>query len=139
MSGRLRAGALFACGLLACGLLGGCGLGADVRDVIDDSYRLQDRTGDTAVYASDDPVGSTTAAIAGAVSPASRATDGGSEYLRYDDDIVIVSPAAAGSTVRVGDLDGRFSRGGFLFLGVPGFRPGSPAGGTLGGGPGDVK
>lgn len=134
MSRRLRVGAVLAAVLV----LGGCGIGNDVRDVVDDAYTLRERAGDTAVYTSEEPVGSTTAAIAGAIPPAARAADGGSEYLRYDDDIVIVSPDPAGSTVRVEDLDGRYRGGAFLFLG-PGFRPGSPAAGGSGGGPGDVK
>lgn len=135
MSSRVRLAAL----LTAVLLLAGCGVGRDVRDVVASTYRFQSRTGDTEVYTSGDPVGPTTTTIVNAIPPAARAADGGAEYLRYDDDIVIVQPAPAGSTVRIEDLDGRFSRGGFLFLGVPGFRPGSPAAGGLGGGPGDVK
>ncbi|MBP2367175.1 DUF4247 domain-containing protein [Pseudonocardia parietis] len=138
MSGRVRAGTRLACVLLVCALLGGCGIGTDVRDVIEDRYPLQQRTGDTAVYTSNEPVSSTAAAIAGAVRPAARSTDRGAEYLRYDDDIVIVSPAPAGSTVQVEDLDGRYRGGAFVFLG-PGFRPGSPAAGGFGGGPGGIK
>ncbi|MDQ3763806.1 MAG: DUF4247 domain-containing protein [Actinomycetota bacterium] len=117
-------------------VLAGCGIGYDVRDFIEDTYVLQSRSGDTAIYGSNDPVGTTTSTIVNAVNPAARAADGGSEYLRYDDDIVIVSPALGGSTVRVEDLDDRFSNGFFAFLG-PGFRPGSPVGGS--GGPGDLK
>lgn len=119
-------------------LLAGCGSGNQARNFIEDTYELQDSSGDTATYASPDPVGTTTGTIADAVPPAERAADGGNEYLRYDDDIVIVSPAAAGSSVRVEDLDGRYSSGFFVFLG-PGFRPGSPAGGVGGGGPGFGK
>lgn len=125
--------------LATCLVLTGCGIGADVRDVVESTYPLQSRTGDTAVYTSDEPVGATTTRLVEAVPPAARTADGGSEYLRYDDDIVIVQPAPTGSTVQIEDLDGRFSRGGFLFLGAPGFRPGSPAAGRLGGGPGDAK
>lgn len=116
-------------------LLAGCGIGGDVRDFVDDTYTLQDRFDDTAVYTSPDPVGTTTATIANAVEPAARAADGGSEYLRYDDDIVIVSAAATGSSVRVEDIDSRYRSGFFVFLG-PGFNPGSPAGAV---GSGDAK
>lgn len=119
-------------------LLAGCGSGTRVRGFLDDTYERTEILGDTSVYSSPDPVGTTTAAIAGAVPPAERQADGGNEYLRYDDDIVIVSAAAGGSTVRVEDLDGRYGSGFFAFLG-PGFRPGSPAGTGGGGGPGDVK
>ncbi len=123
--------------LLATALvLTGCGVGNGVRDFIQDTYVLQNRSGDTATYASGDPVGPTTSRIVGAVRPAARQADGGSEYLRYDDDIAIVSAAPGGSTVRVEDLDSRYRSGFFGFLG-PGFRPGSPAGGS--GGPGDIK
>ncbi len=119
-------------------LLAGCGSGNDVRGFVGDTYDLQNSSGDTATYSSPDPVGTTTTAIVDAVRPAERQADGGNEYLRYDDDIVIVSPSSSGSTVRVEDLDGRYRSGFFVFLG-PGFRPGSPTGGGLGGGPGDGK
>jgi hypothetical protein len=97
-------------------ILAGCGYDGDVRDFINDTYVLQSSNGDTAVYASDDPVGPTTSTIVNAVNPAARQSDGGSEYLRYDDDIVIVSAALGGSTVRVEDLDGRYRGGFFAFL-----------------------
>lgn len=132
MSIRLRVAALSAAVLV----LGGCGSGSDVRDLVDETYDLQSSSGDTAVYTSDEPVAGTTASIAAAVPAAARAADGGSEFLRYAEDIVIVAPAAAGSTVQIEDLDGRYRSGAFRYLG-PGFDPGSPAGG--GGGPGDVK
>ena len=119
-------------------LLVGCGSGTRVRDFLENTYQRTEILGDTSVYASPDPVGTTTAAIAAAVPPAERQADGGNEYLRYDDDIVIVSPAAGGSTVRVEDVDGRYRSGFFAFLG-PGFRPGSPAGTGGSGGPGDGK
>ncbi|MGY1823199.1 DUF4247 domain-containing protein [Geodermatophilus sp. SYSU D00079] len=134
MSARRWTAVLVAAALL----LAGCGSANRVRDFLRDTYDLQTSRGDTAVYSSPDPVGTTTTAIVDAVRPAERAADGGNEYLRYDDDIVIVSPAAGGSTVQVEDTDGRYSRGFFVFLG-PGFRPGSPAGSGAGSGPGDGK
>src|SRR5918997_1823994 len=118
-------------------ILAGCGFDNDVRDFIDNTYALQNRFGDTAIYASDDPVGPTTSTIVNAVNPAARQSDGTAEYLRYDDDIVIVSAALGGSTVRVEDLDDRYRGGFFAFLGA-GFRPGAPGTGS-GGGPGEVK
>jgi hypothetical protein len=133
MSARSVATALVATALV----LTGCGFDNDVRGFIDNTYALQNRFGDTAIYASDDPVGPTTSIIVNAVNPAARAADGGSEYLRYDDDIVIVSAALGGSTIRVEDLDDRYRGGFFAFLGA-GFRPGAPGTG-FGGGPGDVK
>ncbi|MHA6632013.1 DUF4247 domain-containing protein [Pseudonocardia sichuanensis] len=119
-------------------LLGGCGVGDDVRNHLDDSYQLQNSSGDSATYTTTTPVGTTAAAIAAAVPPAARQSDGGAEYLRYDDDIVIVSAAPNGSTVQVEDLDDRYRSGYFAYLG-PGFNPGSPAGGAVSGGPGDTK
>ncbi|MGQ0773714.1 MAG: DUF4247 domain-containing protein [Pseudonocardiales bacterium] len=125
--------------LLATALvLVGCGVGNDVRDVVGNSYVLQSRSGDTATYVSRDPVGATTSRIVNAVQPTARQADGGTEYLRYNDDIVSVSAAPGGSTVRVEDLNSRYRSGYFGFLG-PGFSPGSPAGGSYSGGPGDVK
>jgi len=118
-------------------LLAGCGIGDDVRDHLDDTYELQGTSGDSATYLAAAPVGATSAAIAGAVPPAARAADGRSEYLRYDEDIVVVSAAPNGSSVLVEDLDGRYRSGHYAYLG-PGFDPGSPAG-APDGGPGDEK
>jgi hypothetical protein len=134
VSGRQWAAAL-AVALL---LLSGCAGGSSVRNFLDDTFGGATGSGDTRTYTSADPVGTVTARIAGAVRPASRAADGGNEYLRYDDDIVTVSPAAGGSTIRVEDLDGRYRSGFYSYLG-PGFNPGSPAGGASDGGPGDAK
>jgi hypothetical protein len=117
--------------------LGGCGFGNDIDDYLDDNYQLQNRNGDNATYSATTPVGATTAAIVGAIPPAARQADGGSEYLRYDDDIVIVSAAPSGSTIHLEDIDERYRSGFFVFLG-PGFNPGSPAG-AVSGGPGDAK
>jgi hypothetical protein len=75
--------------------------------------------------------------LADHVAPEARATDRGSTYLRYDDEIVTVGPDGTWPcTVRVEDLGARYSSGGFIFLG-PGFFPGSPSGGSGGssGGP----
>jgi hypothetical protein len=118
-------------------VLAGCGDSSDIRNFLGNTYSLQNRTGDIATYASTAGVGVTTSRIVNAVRPATRAADGGSEYLRYNDDIAIISPApGGGSTVRVEDLGGRYRNGFFAFLG-PGFNPGSPAGGS--GGPGGIK
>ncbi|MGY1848212.1 MULTISPECIES: DUF4247 domain-containing protein [unclassified Blastococcus] len=129
---------MVALALAAVLLLSSCGTGTRIRAFLDDTYERTEIVGNAAVYASPDPVGTTTAAITEAVPPAERQADGGNEYLRYDDDIVIVSPAADGSTVRVEDLDERYRSGFFAFLG-PGFRPGSPVGTGGSGGPGDAK
>lgn len=129
---------MVALALAAVLLLTSCGTGTRIRAFLDDTYERTEIVGDAAVYTSPDPVGTTTAAITDAVPPVERQADGGNEYLRYDDDIVIVSAAANGSTVRVEDLDERYRSGFFAFLG-PGFRPGSPAGTGGSGGPGSTK
>lgn len=118
-------------------VIAGCGSSNGVRDFVGKNYALQSRSGDTATYVSNDPVGTTTSRIVNARNPAARKADGGSEYLRYNDDIAIVSAAPGGSTVRVENLNSRYRNGFFGFLG-PGFSPGSPAGGSSGG-PGGVK
>lgn len=115
------------------------GCGAPVRDWIADTYELRDRTGDVETYYSPDPVGTTVSRLVDEQEPAARSADGGREYLRYDDDIVTVAAAAGGgSTIVVEDLGGRYSSGGFAYLG-PGFTPGSPAAGNTSGGSGDAK
>jgi hypothetical protein len=120
-------------------LLTGCSGSSDIRRFLDDTYQRESSQGDSATYSSGDPVGTTVARIVARKQPAARQADGGSEYLRYDDDIVIVSAAPGGSTIRIEDLDDGYRGGAFIFLG-PGFNPGSPAGGLGGGGgPGGVK
>ncbi|MDV7241300.1 DUF4247 domain-containing protein [Rhodococcus oxybenzonivorans] len=114
--------------------------GGNIRDFIGDTYALQNTSGDARTYTSKDPIGTTVSKIVSEEAPAARKADGGSEYLRYDDDIVTVSGApGGGSLIRVEDIDGRYRSGGFAYLG-PGFNPGSPAGGAGGsGGSGDAK
>ncbi len=107
-------------------LLTGCGAGSGVRGFIDDTFDEQSESGDTSTYLAAAPVAAATSQIAGAVPPAAQASDAGAEYLRYDDDIVVVSPASGGSTVRVEDLEGSYRDGSYAYLG-PGFTPGSPA------------
>jgi hypothetical protein len=123
---RRRTGRLAA--LLGAALLvAGCGAGSEVRDFVDATYDEQSVAGDTATYLSGDGVFPTAATIARGAAPIAQATDAGAQYLRYDEDIVIVSPAGATSTVRVEDLDGAYRSGQYAYLG-PGFDPGSPAG-----------
>ena len=79
--------------------------------------------------------------LTGYQSPAARADNAGTQYLRYDD--AIVSVGADGThpcSIRVEDLAAGYSHGAFIFLG-PGFYPGSPARGSGGstGGPGGTK
>lgn len=119
-------------------VLAACSGSSDVRRFLADTYRLERTDGDTRTYSSDEPVGTTVSRIVERQQPSARQADGGAEYLRYNDDIVVVSAAPGGSTVRVEDLDEGYRGGAFIFLG-PGFTPGSPAGGGGAGGPGDVK
>lgn len=129
----MRARALPVAALAGILLLAGCGGATDIRRYLADTFEARDDRGETRIYASDDPVGTTVSRIVQAERPGARQADGGSEYLRYDRDIVIVSAAPGGSTIRVEDLDDRYRSGAFIFLG-PGFTPGSPAGGSSGGG-----
>ncbi|MBI2698816.1 MULTISPECIES: DUF4247 domain-containing protein [Mycobacterium] len=73
--------------------------------------------------------------------PSARAADGGNEYLRYSDYVVIVGPdGTRPCSIRVEDLGAGYRHGSYVFLG-PGFTPGSPSGGSGGspGGPGGAK
>jgi hypothetical protein len=117
-------------------LLAGCGSGSDVRGFLEDTFDEQSESGDTTTYLAAAPVAAAASQISSAVPPAAQASDAGTEYLRYDDDIVVVSPASGGSTVRVEDLDGAYRDGTYAYLG-PGFTPGSPA--ETGDDPDDVK
>ena len=117
---RLAAGAV-----LAMALLTGCGSDSDVRGFLDDAFDEQSSSGDTSTYLAAAPVAATVSQIAGAVPPAAQASDAGREYLRYDDDIVVVEQGGAGSAVRVEDLDGPYRDGAYAYLG-PGFSPGAP-------------
>ncbi|MDN5760551.1 MAG: DUF4247 domain-containing protein [Tomitella sp.] len=79
--------------------------------------------------------------LAGYRKPQARKSDKGTEYMRYDDDIVTVGPSAGSPcTIHVEGLDAGYRGGAFIFLG-PGFFPGAPAGGAggSGGGPGGTK
>lgn len=125
--------------LLGAVVLCTAGCGSSVRDYIDGTYESRGSNGDIATYHSRDPVGTTVTAIVDDTEPAARSADGGSEYLRYDDDIVAVAAAPeGGSTITVEDIDGRYRSGAFVYLG-PGFTPGSPAAGNTSGGSGDAK
>jgi hypothetical protein len=73
--------------------------------------------------------------------PAARAANGDSEYLRYSNNIVTVGPDGNHPcSIRLEGLNAGYTHGAFIFLG-PGFTPGSPSGGAGGtpGGPGGTK
>ncbi len=94
---------------LVVAVLATAGCGSQVRDYIADTYEHRGSSGDIDTYNSPDTVGTTVSDIVANLDPAARKADGGNEYLRYNDDIVTVGPAAGGgSTIRVEDLDGRW-------------------------------
>ena len=79
--------------------------------------------------------------LTGYQSPAARANNSGTQYMRYNDAIVSVGPDGTHPcSIRVEDLAAGYSHGSFIFLG-PGFYPGSPSSGSGGstGGPGGTK
>jgi hypothetical protein len=119
----------------ACLFLGISLMGNDIRSHLAGTYREYNRDADGVRYACDGSPRVVADEISAYQEPEATATDRGSQYLRYEDDIVIVGPDLdRPCSVRVEDTDARYSGGGFIFLG-PGFTPGSPAGGS-GGSPG---
>lgn len=110
-------------------------MGNNIRSHLANLYQQYSSDGDGARYACSDTPDRVAYDIAQAQPPEAQAGDSGNEYLRYDDDIVIVGPDGnRPCSIRVEDTDARYSSGGFIFLG-PGFTPGSPSGGS-GGSPG---
>jgi hypothetical protein len=113
----------------------------NIRSYIASHYHEYSRdAGGTRYLCTGSPV-QTANALTGYQNPAARASNTGTEYLRYDD--AIVSVGADGThpcSIRVEDLAAGYSHGSFIFLG-PGFYPGSPSRGSGGstGGPGGTK
>ena len=125
--------------LLAVLLLTGCGLGTDVRGVLRERFGAPVASAQGETWRSPDDPARTADLLVGEVEALARRADAGNEYVRFDDDVVVITPdPAGGSTVLAEDLDGRYRTGGFAHLG-PGFSPGSPAAGEDDGGPGDAK
>lgn len=114
----------------------------DIRSHVAENYAAYSHGAEATSYECTGSPSEVADRLAGYQRPEARATDRGIEYLRYDDDIVIVGPdGGRPCTIRVEDVRGsRYSGGGFIFLG-PGFFPGAPAGGAGGspGGPGGTK
>ncbi|MGW0158058.1 DUF4247 domain-containing protein [Mycobacterium sp. NPDC003323] len=123
-------------------LIGGIVLQSkDVRSHVRDTYRQYSADGSNGRYECTGSPKAVADDIAAYDAPEARASDRGTEYLRYNDDIVTVGPEGTyPCSVRVEDVNDRYSGGAFIFLG-PGFTPGSPAGGSGGssGGPGGTK
>jgi hypothetical protein len=113
----------------------------DIRSYIASHYHEYSRdTGGTRYLCTGSPT-QVADTLTGYQSPAARANNTGTQYLRYDD--AIVSVGADGThpcSIRVEDLAAGYSHGAFIFLG-PGFYPGSPSRGSGGstGGPGGTK
>jgi hypothetical protein len=109
--------------------------GANIRSHLAGSYQEYSRDADGARYVCNDSPRLVANEIAQFEEPEAQASDRGTEYLRYKDDIVTVGPdGGRACSIRVEDTDARYNHGGFIFLG-PGFTPGSPSGGA-GGSPG---
>ena len=113
----------------------------DIRLFIASHYREYSHDADGTRYLCEGSPATVANTLAGYQSPAARASNAGSQYLRYDDAIVSVGPDGQHPcSIRVEGLGGGYSHGAFIFLG-PGFYPGAPSGGAGGtsGGPGGTK
>lgn len=135
------AGGLAVAGIV-CLVLGISMQNRDIRTHVAENYAAYSHGAEASSYECSGSPSEVADRLAAYQRPEARATDRGTEYLRYDDDIVIVGrDGSRPCTIRVEDVRGsRYSGGGFIFLG-PGFFPGSPAGGAGGspGGPGGSK
>lgn len=135
----LLAGALAVAGVVC--LILGISLLPDIRSYVADHYAQYSSDADATRYACEGSPKQVADQLADHNRPEARATDRGTEYLRYDDEIVIVGPDGnRPCSIRIEDLGGRYRGGAFIFLG-PGFYPGAPSGGAGGspGGPGGTK
>ncbi|OBF92384.1 hypothetical protein A5790_14330 [Mycobacterium sp. 852002-51152_SCH6134967] len=135
------AGGLAVAGI-ACLVLGISLQNRDIRTYVAENYAAHSHGSEASSYECSGSPSEVADRLADYRAPEARATDRGIEYLRYDDDIVIIGPDGnRPCTIRVEDVRGsRYSGGAFIFLG-PGFFPGAPAGGAGGssGGPGGTK
>lgn len=115
-----------------------------VREHLESTYRplgqeaVEGGSENSRAYASTEPVTETAGEIAGAVKPADERTTPAGHFLRYDDDIVTVSPEDGGGSRIVVDDEETGYRRGFVYLGgwwgsfsgrAEGFRGGGPGGG----------
>ena len=105
------------------------------------TYDVVSQDGDSYVLRSPDTVTRTAADIRAAWKPAEEVVDTGGTFLRYSDDIVAVTPrAAGGGTVYLEDEDRGYNRWFPYVVGFWGFGgSGGPVGSTRGGGPGTGK
>jgi hypothetical protein len=115
--------------------------GKDIRSYIASHYREYSRDADGTRYLCDGSPAKVANTLAGYQEPEARASNAGTDYLRYDDAIVSVGPDGQHPcSIRVEGLGAGYSHGAFIFLG-PGFYPGAPSSGAGGssGGPGGTK
>ncbi|MBU9764401.1 DUF4247 domain-containing protein [Mycobacterium sp. TNTM28] len=134
------AGGLAVAGV-ACLLLG-ISLLSDVRSYVGKNYAQYSTGASGTRYSCDGSPTAVAAKLAAEKRPQARATDRGTEYLRYDDYIVAVGPdGSRPCSIRIENLAAGYHHGSYIHLG-PGFTPGSPSGSSGGspGGPyGDAK
>lgn len=126
---------------ITCLILGTWLLHKDIRSYVAGHYREYSHDAGGTRYVCDGSPAQVADTLVGYEQPAARASSGGTQYLRYDDEIVTVGPEGNHScSVRVEDLGAGYSHGAFIFLG-PGFYPGAPSSGIGGspGGPGGTK
>lgn len=111
------------------------------RDHLLRTYDVVSQEGDSATLRSPDPVFETAADIKDAWKPAQEIVDPGGTFLRYQDLVVAVTPAAeGGSTIYLDDEERGYNRWFPYVVGFWGFGgSGGPVGGTRGGGPGAGK
>jgi hypothetical protein len=113
----------------------------NIRSFIASHYREYSHDADGTRYLCEGSPAQVANTLAGYQDPAARASNAGTQYLRYDNAMVSVGPDGPHPcSVRVEDLAAGYSHGAFIFLG-PGFYPGAPSGGAGGssGGPGGTK
>lgn len=113
----------------------------DIRSYIAAHYQQYSTDADGTRYVCQGSPAAVANTLADYQRPAARASNGGTQYLRYDDAIVTVgADGQRPCSIRVEGLGGGYSHGAFIFLG-PGFYPGSPSSGSGGssGGPGGTK
>jgi hypothetical protein len=108
----------------------------DIRSYVSGNYQQYAGTGNGARYTCTGSPSDVADNLADAQDPDAQAQHGTSQYLRYDDDIVVVGPdGSRPCAIRVESLnEGGYHQGSYIFLG-PGFFAGSPSG-SAGGSPG---
>lgn len=107
----------------------------NIRSYVGDTYQQYAGSGNEARYQCDGSPDDVADDLAAQQDPDAQADDKGVQYLRYDDDIVLVGPdGKRPCTIRVEGLGDGYNQGSFVFLGS-GFFAGSPSG-SAGGSPG---